>query len=309
MIYTLTLNPAIDLFIETTQMKPNTVNRTNNSDVQANGKGINVSFILKRLGIDNTALGIGGGFTNQYIRDTLTQNQIPNQFITIDGLTRINVFTRVLDQQQEYKLVNKGPYVNQKAQTNLLKLLDKLQSGDWLCISGSFAQGIEPDILILIAQKMQQKKVRLVLDTSYAAVLKTLRYQPYLIKPNEAELARWLKLPAKPTRTQLIHAAQELIQQGAQNVLLSLGAQGACLITTERVYYGNAPEINVLNTAGSGDTMLGTFIAGKIQHLTEQANLRRSIAAGSDTAQQSWITDFTHVNALTLQIHINEIKE
>lgn len=309
MIYTLTLNPAIDLFIETTQMKPNTVNRTNNSDVQANGKGINVSFILKRLGIDNTALGIGGGFTNQYIRDTLTQNQIPNQFITIDGLTRINVFTRVLDQQQEYKLVNKGPYVNQKAQTNLLKLLDKLQSGDWLCISGSFAQGIEPDILILIARKMQQKKVQLVLDTSYAAVLKTLRYQPYLIKPNEAELARWLKLPAKPTRTQLIHAAQELIQQGAQNVLLSLGAQGACLITTERVYYGNAPEINVLNTAGSGDTMLGTFIAGKIQRLTEQANLRRSIAAGSDTAQQSWITDFTHVNALISQIHINEIKE
>lgn len=309
MIYTLTLNPAIDLFIETAHMKPNTVNRTNNSDVQANGKGINVSFILKRLGIDNTALGIGGGFTNQYIRDTLTQNQIPNQFITIDGLTRINVFTRVLDQQQEYKLVNKGPYVSQQAQIKLLKLLDKLQSGDWLCISGSFAQGIEPEILTQIAQKMQQKKVRLVLDTSYSAVLNTLRYQPYLIKPNEAELARWLKLSAHPTRTQLIHAAQKLIQQGAQNVLLSLGAQGACLITPDQVYYGNAPKIKVLNTAGSGDTMLGTFIGGKIQHLTDQDNLRRSIAAGSDTAQQSWITDFTQIDTLTSQIHIKKVKE
>jgi len=108
MIYTCTLNPAIDLFIETDELKPNFVNRTNSYDIIPNGKGVNVSFILKMLNIDNTALGIGGGFTNQFIEESLNNKGIKTNFTHIDGISRINVFTRVLKSNNEFKEVNKG---------------------------------------------------------------------------------------------------------------------------------------------------------------------------------------------------------
>ena len=111
MIYTLTLNPAIDLFIKTQTMAPNTVNRTDSYDIQANGKGVNVSCILKRRGVDNVALGVGGGFTLDYIADFLTQQGIRNHFYKDAGFTRINVFTRVVSDNTEYKLVNPGPEI------------------------------------------------------------------------------------------------------------------------------------------------------------------------------------------------------
>ena len=152
MIYTCTLNPAIDLFIETQQLKPRVVNRTNNYDIQANGKGVNVSFILKMLGIDNTALGVGGGFTNSFIEDTLTKRGIPNKFIHTDQPTRINVFTRVIEEDTEYKEVNSGPHVTKQQVAELMRMIEKLTSKDILIISGSFSEGINPNILVEIAK-------------------------------------------------------------------------------------------------------------------------------------------------------------
>ena len=140
MIYTLTLNPAIDLFIDTPRLDEGVVNRTNRYDVQANGKGVNVSFILERLGVANTALGLGGGFTLAYIQSQLTASGIENQFIDTGGITRINVFTHVDDGEREYKLVNPGPVVPASGLKQLEKLLEQLTNQDALIVSGSFAQ-------------------------------------------------------------------------------------------------------------------------------------------------------------------------
>ncbi|MDN5575072.1 MAG: 1-phosphofructokinase [Pediococcus sp.] len=309
MIYTLTLNPAIDLFIDTKTMQPNVVNRTESYDIQANGKGVNVSFILKRLGIENKALGIGGGFTLNYIEEVLDQAEIANDFVHVKDPTRINVFTRVQDENQEYKLVNKGPKTDANQIEQLLTKLRQLNQDDVLSLSGSFSEGIKPDILVEIAKISETNHVKLVLDTSYSEVMDTLRYHPYLIKPNDHELSSWFGLDQVPDREKLIDMGKTLIKKGARNVLISLGSEGALFINDTEILYGNAAKGEVVNTAGSGDTMLGAFLGGLIKGLDGHANLKRALAAGSDTAFQSWITDFKNVPNLEAQIQIQLIKE
>lgn len=309
MIYTLTLNPAIDLFIDTKTMQPNVVNRTESYDIQANGKGVNVSFILKRLGIENKALGIGGGFTLNYIEEVLDQAEIANDFVHVKDPTRINVFTRVQDENQEYKLVNKGPKTDANQIEQLLTKLRQLNQDDVLSLSGSFSEGIKPDILVEIAKIAEINHFKLVLDTSYSEVMDTLRYHPYLIKPNDHELSSWFGLDQVPGREKLIAMGETLIKRGARNVLISLGSEGALFINDTEVLYGNAAKGEVVNTAGSGDTMLGAFLGGLIKGLDGHANLKRALAAGSDTAFQSWITDFKNVPNLEAQIQIQLIKE
>ena len=295
MIYTLTLNPAIDLFIKTQTMAPNTVNRTDSYDIQANGKGVNVSCILKRRGVDNVALGVGGGFTLDYIADFLTEQGIRNHFYKDAGFTRINVFTRVVSDHNEYKLVNPGPEISAGAD-------------DWLCVSGSFARGIEPSFLLQLGKLSRENGFALIIDSSYPEAVKALAYQPLLVKPNDAELMSWFNQSGEADLATMVKLGHKALAAGAQNVLVSLGAAGALFMNQDVTLVGNAPKIDVLNTAGAGDTMLGTFLAGLYQKQDLADTLKLAIAAGSDTARRAWITDFTETDELLTQIEIKKLE-
>lgn len=307
MIYTLTLNPAIDLFIKTKMMKPNLVNRTESYDVQANGKGVNVSFILHRLGVENIALGVGGGFTLDYISSFLTDNGIKNEFFRVKEFTRINVFTRVEETGDEFKLVNPGPHVSAETLRCLWTRLESLTGHDWLCVSGSFAKGIDPSILVEIAKLSQRNGFKLIIDSSYPTVKETFKYHPFLIKPNDVELAEWYNYQTHSI-SDIEKLAKRALNEGAQNVLVSLGESGALFMNQEKMLLSNAPKINVLNTAGAGDSMLGTFIAGLHVGLDLKQNLINSVIAGSDTARSSWLTEFDHTDDLESQIAVTEVQ-
>ena len=290
-IYTCTLNLAIDLFIETEELVPFVVNRTKEDDIQANGKGVNVSLILKMLGIDNTALGVKAGFTGNYVEDYLKEKEITTDFIEVAGTTRINVFTKVTQDQKEYKLVNKGPKLSEEHVQRFLKKISELRKGDYLCVSGSLPQGVSPSILIEISRICFEKQVFLILDSSYEEILDCLPYQPFLLKPNEEELQEWFHTE---------------VQTKDDYILLSLGSEGALFMNNEKVLSGNSPTGMVVNTACSGDAMLGTFLAGWHQGLSLEKNLKRSIAAGSSTAFRKGLTDFSDVQELEQQIKIQE---
>ncbi|AXQ77946.1 1-phosphofructokinase [Streptococcus chenjunshii] len=307
-IYTCTMNPAIDLFIETEDMQASKVNRTVSNEIQANGKGVNVSLIMKQLGLDSTALGFSGGFTGRYISDYLTEQRIANHFVEIAGLTRINVFTKVNASNQEFKLVNQGPTVSLEAQELLLNQVKNLTENDYLIISGSLPRGVDPSILAAIAKICQEKGVQAVFDVSHAVVLDCLQYQPYLLKPNEEEIAEWFGLE-KLSKEQALLYAKKLIQLGAKNILLSLGADGAMYIAKDLSAWScNAPAGKVVNTACSGDTLLGSFLTGLIKKQDTAANLAQSVAAGSSTAFRSGLTDFSDVNALQRQIQVKKME-
>lgn len=304
-IYTCTLNLAIDLFIETDSLQPFVVNRTQDDDIQANGKGVNVSLILKMLGIENTALGFKAGFTGQYIDDFLRKKEIGTQFIEVPGLTRINVFTQVNETQEEFKLVNKGPEIPKESTQQFLQQIEQLQAGDFLCVSGSVPRGVSPKILVEIAKRCQERAVFLIIDSSYNDVLACLPYRPFLLKPNEEELAAWFDVTID-SKEAYLHYGKKLIALGAQNVLLSLGGAGAYFFSQETILSGNSPKGKVVNTACAGDTLLGTFLAGLLKGMDVATNLKISLAAGSSTAFRKGITDFSDVDLLKQQIKISE---
>jgi len=303
--YTCTLNLAIDLFIETDELNPFVVNRTKDDDIQANGKGVNVSLILKMLGIDSTALGFQAGFTGNYIEEFLQEKQINADFVEVPGFTRINVFTQVNQTKEEYKLVNKGPTISEEAIQKLLDQISELQAGDYLCVSGSFPQGVSSSILVDIAKICYERKVHLIIDSSYLDVMDCLNYQPFLLKPNEEELALWFDKEIE-THEDYIFYGRKLLQKGAKNVLISLGSEGAILLSNEGAFYGNTPKGKVVNTACSGDTLLGTYLAGILNEKAIEDNLKLSLAAGSSTAFRKGLTDFSDVYDLQTQITIQK---
>ncbi|HFI2431263.1 1-phosphofructokinase [Streptococcus suis] len=301
-IYTCTMNLAIDLFIETEHLEDGKVNRTLSDDIQANGKGVNVSLIMKQLGIDSTALGFAAGFTGKFISDTLASEEIATDFVEVEGFTRINVFTKVNATGEEFKQVNKGPVVGQSAQKQLLQKINNLQSGDYLIVSGSLPRGVDSSILVNIAQVAHRNKVHLVFDVSDSTILDCLRYQPYLLKPNEEEIAKWFGCDSVSV-DEAIFYAKELIHRGAQHVLLSLGENGAVFIDNDlSVYRCTSPKGEVVNTACAGDTLLGTFLACWMLGEKVADALIKGVAAGASTAFRSGITDFSDVATLEKQI-------
>ncbi|EGP4716689.1 1-phosphofructokinase [Enterococcus faecium] len=304
-IYTCTMNLAIDLFIETEEMHPFMVNRTKEDDIQANGKGVNVSLVLKMLDFPSTALGFSAGFTGKYIEDYLQQKQIQTEFIEVPGMTRINVFTQVNQTGEEYKLVNQGPEIPQTAVHNFLNQIRALQAEDYLCVSGSLPRGLSPKVLIEISGICQEKGIHLIIDSSDQEVMDCLPYRPFLLKPNEEELSSWFGRKMVTDEDYFVYG-QRLVELGAENVLLSLGKKGAILFTKDRGFRGNSPKGKVVNTACAGDTMLGAFLAGYMNRRPLDETLRKSIAAGSSTAFRKGLTDFLDVEELSKQIKIRE---
>lgn len=304
-IYTCTMNLAIDLFIETEEMHRFMVNRTKEDDIQANGKGVNVSLVLKMLDFPSTALGFSAGFTGKYIEDYLQQKQIQTEFIEVPGMTRINVFTQVNQTGEEYKLVNQGPEIPQTAVHNFLNQIRALQAEDYLCVSGSLPRGLSPKVLIEISRICQEKGIHLIIDSSDQEAMDCLPYRPFLLKPNEEELSSWFGRKMVTDEDYFVYG-QRLVELGAENVLLSLGEKGAILFTKDRVFRGNSPKGKVVNTACAGDTMLGAFLAGYMNRRPLDETLRKSIAAGSSTAFRKGLTDFLDVEELSKQIKIRE---
>lgn len=306
MIYTVTLNPAIDLVIVTKKLEPKVVNRTEKFELQPNGKGVNVSFILKKLGIDSVATGIGGGFTLDYVISGLTEKGIKTNFLKVKEPTRVNVFTDVLDEGTEYKQVNPGPVVSSDKQDQFLDYLEStVTKDDMVVVSGSFSRGIKPNFLVQLAQLVQKQGAKFVIDSSYLEVIDTLKYRPFLLKPNDSELAAFFNYEGEMTAAKTVKLSQKLIELGCQNVLVSLGADGAAFINKHHVLFANAPKIQVVNSACAGDTMLGTFIAFLEKEKPVGEALRMAVAAGSDTASRTGLTDFS-LDKLLPQISVEE---
>lgn len=305
MIYTCTLNPAIDLFVATDDLLPNTVNRTSQEDYQANGKGVNVSIILKRLGVDSTALGFIAGFTGKYIEDELHKMGIQTDFIEIDGITRVNMFVRTKD--DEYKIVNRGPFVEDFYRNEMLKKIESLPDECTLFVSGSVPRGIEDEIYFEIAKIAQAKNIELILDISSKVLLDCLEYQPFLIKPNREELAH-IYDKTELSDDEVIELGYDLLRKGAQRALISLGSKGAIYIDKSQVVKVNSPKGKVINTACSGDTMLAMFVQKiKTGNTVEQALIYAS-AAGSSTAFSVGLSDLKDVEELKKQINSKILK-
>ncbi|MCA0924115.1 1-phosphofructokinase [Bacillus stratosphericus] len=304
MIYTCTLNPAIDLYIALKEMRADTVNRTEDEDYQPNGKGVNVSIMLKKYGFTSTALGFIAGFSGSYIEQSLKDLSIQTDFIPVDGITRINVF---INTTEEYKLVNQGPAIEAKALDAFRQKISTIPKGSIFIMSGSLPKGVPASIFSEIAAICHQNNVKFILDTSSKAALETLQYKPYLLKPNEEEIAAFFGKTHRLSETELVESGRKLIEMGAEQVLISRGGEGALFLTNEAVLKGNAPIGAVVNTACSGDAMLAAFLSKQLEGQPHGECLRYGIATGASTAFSKGLSDLHDIDSLIEQIHIQNI--
>lgn len=282
MIYTLTCNPSVDYVVQMAEFCPGMVNRAQGEQAFSGGKGINVTVILKNLGIPNRALGFLAGFTGDFIEQDLREQGCQTEFVRLaKGFSRINV---KIKGQEESEINGGGPAVDQAAMEALFEKINSLRKGDMLIISGSIPPSLPKDLYEKILGLLDERGVYAVVDTAGEALMKTLRYEPFLIKPNRQELEE-LAQSRLFTREEIVAQGRRLQEMGAQNVLISMAAEGAVLLTSDgKVFFGEAPRGTVRNSVGAGDSMVGGFVAGWLKTGSYPAALQWGIAAGSASA-------------------------
>lgn len=296
MIYTVTLNPAIDYVIHVDKLKPNSIMRGDGEQIFFGGKGINVSVILKELGTQSIAMGYVAGFTGMALEQGLANMGIKSDFIHLqNGFTRINVKIR---SEKETDINCNGPDIAEGEFNKLTDKLFKLESGDTLVMAGSIPKSMPNDVYERIMSGLADKNVRFVVDATGELLLNSLKYKPFLIKPNSDELSEIFGDKIK-SMTDIEKYAEKLQEMGAVNVLVSLGHDGAFLIDENKQRHFMKPyDGDVVNTVGSGDSMVAGFIAGYEKTGNYGYALKLGTASGSATAFCEGLSNIKIINEL-----------
>lgn len=282
MVYTVTFNPSLDYIVEVKDLKMGATNRTSFEQMLPGGKGINVSFVLKNLGIDNTALGFLAGFVGDEIHRRVEQEGITAEFLKLEsGISRINVKLRNVDGME---INGMGPEISSQRIEELMTRIGKMQKGDVLVLAGSIPNSMPDSIYMDIMKRIEQKEIKVVVDATKDLLMNVLEYRPFLIKPNHHELGEIFDVTIE-TRDEVIPYAKQLQKKGACNVLVSMAGEGAVLIDEEgRVHVCEAPKGKVINAVGAGDSMVAGFLAGWLLSGDYEEAFRMGLAAGSASA-------------------------
>ena len=281
MVYTVTFNPAIDYVVRMNEMKTGEVNRTSSEEMYFGGKGINVSVVLKELGITSRALGFTAGFTGEAIEQGVAAMGIESDFVRLPkGNSRINVKIKASD---ETEINGQGPDIDEASLNALFEKLDTLENGDTLILAGSIPNSLPQDIYMQILAKLADKEIRTVVDATKDLLLNVLKYKPFLIKPNDRELGEMFGVVPEGIED-IIRYARKLKEMGAQNVLVSMAGDGAVLVDEfGEVHSCGVCSGEVKNSVGAGDSMIAGFIAGLMEGDHEHA-LKLGTATGGATA-------------------------
>lgn len=282
MIYTVTFNPAIDYVVHVDGLKLDTVNRCTSEAVYFGGKGINVSTVLKNLGVDNVAFGFVAGFTGTAIEDGLKKIGVRTDFITLrSGISRINV---KIKSGKETEINGQGPEVGEDEVKLLFDKLEQIQDGDVLVLAGNIPSTLPSDIYESIMASLKEKKIKVVVDATKDLLKNVLKYRPFLIKPNKQELGEIFGVTLN-TREEIVSCARQLQAMGAGNVLVSMAGDGSILITEtgEEYSMGTAKGV-VKNSVGAGDSMVAGFLASYLKDGDYKKALKMGTAAGGATA-------------------------
>lgn len=296
MIFTVTLNPSIDYVVRLDKLTSGITNRTTSEEYYFGGKGINVSCVLAELDLDSTAYGFIAGFTGDAIENGIRNDKIITDFIRLEnGVSRINIKIKA---GEETEINGQGPHIGERELERLLQKIDRIASGDTLVLAGSIPSSMPDDVYERMMERIRLKKVRIVVDATKKLLLNSLKYHPFLIKPNRQELSEMFDAEVK-TEDDIEKYAKELQKMGARNVLVSLGGDGAMLIDENgQKHKAGVLKEKVLNTVGSGDSMVAGFIAGYEKEHSYAYALKLGSVCGNATA---------FLNGLATKEKINEL--
>lgn len=317
MIYTVTFNPSLDYIVSVKDFQMGMTNRTSEELMLPGGKGINVSIVLHALGFQNVALGFTAGFVGEEIKRRIGEFGVEPDFIDIqEGNSRINLKLKSSDGTE---INGMGPNIPKEKVEELMTKLEALKQGDVLVLAGSIPASMANEIYKDIIEKMAPKEVIVVVDATSELLLKVLPYRPFLIKPNHHELSEIFKRTLADKR-EVARYAKILQDMGARNVLVSMGGQGAVLVAEDgAVYEADAPKGKLVNSVGSGDSMVAGFVAGYLGRQntggekesssgSPKEAFRLGVAAGSASAFSENLATKEEIEEVLKRVVINNME-
>jgi 1-phosphofructokinase len=280
MIYTCTLNPSVDYIVHIDELRIGELNRAVKTLTFPGGKGINVSRVLKRLGIESTALGFIGGFTGAFIIEQLQNENIACDFVEVPGNTRINV---KLKSGKETEINGQGPVIQPEHETEFMEKIRALTENDIVVLAGSVPSSLSPDVYEKIIDEAKKVKAKVVVDTSGPALKSLLARNPFLAKPNHKELAELFETSFH-SKDEIMVCGRRLVELGVENAIVSLAGDGAFYFNKEMTLFAEAPKGTVKNSVGAGDSMVAGFLAAYTNGKSLEEAFAYSVASGSATA-------------------------
>lgn len=307
MFYTLTANPAVDMTTSCGGLLPDTNVRTGGASYTANGKGLDVSYALKKFGVDSIALGFFAGFTGKFIVDETMNMGCLCRPVWIDGITRINCY--VNDGEHEYGILNPGPALKRQDQEELYKILDTAGDLDCLVVSGSLPPKATPDFLEKVMDHAQARGADVVLDLSSSKLKELAHKKPLLIKPNRHEMSDIFGIEIE-TDDDARRACAKAHEVGVQNVLLTMGSRGSAYFSNgEDIWYAKREfNIKLLSSVCAGDCTLAAFLHKwyKNRDNVEEA-LQLALATGANVAESAGLGDFARVPEYSKRITVRKL--
>lgn len=279
MIYTVTLNPSIDFIVRLDHLELGSINRMTSDDKFAGGKGINVSRILRRLDVDNTATGFIGGFTGRFVEDGLTAEGIKTNFVQVSEDTRINVKIKA---GEETEINGAGPKISDEKLEELKAILAGLSSEDTVVFAGSAPSSLGNQVYNTLIPIAKKAGAEVVCDFEGQTLLDSLNYQPLLVKPNNHELADIFGVELHGLED-IEKYAREILAKGAKNVIISMAGDGALLVTPAAAYFAKPIKGTVKNSVGAGDSMVAGFTGEYVKSGDPIEALKWGVACGTAT--------------------------
>ena len=284
-ILTLTLNPALDLTVSLDTLQAGNVNRSLGMTSHAAGKGLNVAQVLADLGHKVTVSGFLGQANAAPFEHLMHRRGFIDAFVRVPGETRSNIKLAERDGRIT-DLNGPGPEVDSAHQAQLLAQLDEIAAGhDAVVVAGSLPRGVTTEWFAALLRRLTALGLPVALDTSGAALRAGLATHPWLIKPNEEELAEACELePASPERLEA--AIDKLRASGVEHVLLSRGSQGADWFGPHGVLNAQPPRVDVASTVGAGDSLLAATLHGLLSGWPAERTLRLATAVAAQAVTQ-----------------------
>lgn len=296
MVYTVTFNPAVDYVVRPKTFDFGKVNRLTDEQVFVGGKGINVSIVLKELGVESSALGFVAGFTGEFIKKDLESRGIPTDFVELkDGFTRINVKIKY---NGETEINGGGPGISPEELDEFFAKLKKLTSEDTIIVAGSIPPSLPENMYERILECVKDSGVRCIVDASGDLLMKVIKFKPFLIKPNHIELAEIFGRELNSDED-IRECAEKLRSMGASNVLVSMAENGSMLIDENgKCYRMGTAAGSVKNSVGAGDSMVAGFVAGYLKTGDFGYAVKLGTAAGGATAFSDGLGGKDHIMEL-----------
>ena len=303
MIYTVTLNPSIDYIVRLDKVNVGSVNRMESDDKFAGGKGINVSRVLKRLGIDNTATGFIGGFTGKFITDTLENEAIATNFVQVLEDTRINVKIKA---DAETEINGTGPTVLPEQLAELKEILSGLSEQDTVVFAGSSNKNLGNVVYKELIRLTRQTGAQVVCDFEGQTLIDSLEFQPLLVKPNNHELGDIFGVKLEKL-DEIEKYAREILAKGAQHVIISMAGDGALLVTKDGAYLAKPIKGIVKNSVGAGDSMVAGFTGEFVRSGNPVEAFKWGVACGTATTFSDDLATADFINKTYEKVEVEKI--